>query len=116
MQERYSLYMKMQRTGVRSLSGKKLLNGFIIGNLENRPNAWNDTQNNIVSWKMKYDERYKIHIRIETNNGPVYMFYTPSEKSRGVIEGKKNTYIHHGLGRATKNGQCFSYSGDRIHR
>ena len=87
------------------LSGKKLLNGFIIGNLENRPNAWNDTQNNIVSWKMKYDERYKIHIRIETNNGPVYMFYTPSEKSRGVIEGKKNTYIHHGLGRATKNGK-----------
>jgi len=88
-----------------ALKGKRRLNGFRIGNLENRSGAWNDTENNIISWEMKYKQWYKIYVRVMTNDGPVYMFYTPSKKSRGVIKKKKHTYIHHGLGSATKNGK-----------
>jgi len=94
------------------LKGKKRRNAFIIGNKENRSNAWNDTENNIISWKMKYRQAYSINVRVMTNHGPLNMKYTQINRSKGYRKRGNNKSIHHGLGTFTKNGQWHTITRD----
>jgi len=89
------------------IKGKKRYGRFIIGNIENKPDAWNDTENKILSCKIKYDYRYKIYIRIMTKyNGPINICYTPSQRSRGIRKKRGEVYINYGLALSNKkNGE-----------
>ena len=76
------------------LKGSGRRNGYILGNLEGRDGAWNNTTEKTIQWKMKYSDRFTIYISVQTTKGHRYIYYTNSNSNRG-INGK---YIHHGLG------------------
>ncbi len=92
------------------LQGSGTKNGYILGSWENRPGAWNDSQNNQIRWSMKYSEAFTVFIRVTTNNGPRYIYYTASDTNRGL--NSNGTYIHYGLGAGARNGAWQTFTRD----
>ncbi len=93
------------------LQGTSTQNGYILGNWENRAGAWNDMENKQIRWSMNYAENFVVYIRVQTTNGPRYIYYTASEKARG-ISSNNSIYIHHGLGVDAKNGNWQTFTRD----
>ncbi|MCH9740288.1 MAG: DUF5011 domain-containing protein, partial [Epsilonproteobacteria bacterium] len=85
--------------------GLGINNGYMLGNFEGQAGDWNNTRDHNISWTMRTSENYKIYIRVTTNTGPLYLFYTGDATDRGndPSEGV-GTYIHHGLGAETQDG------------
>jgi len=75
---------------------------YILGAL-NGENAWHNTTQKMISWRMRTSNAYAIYVIVHTTNGLRYLFYTSSQ-NRGLRHGF-DTGIHHGLGSTTINGQ-----------
>jgi len=69
----------------------------------NGENAWHNTTQKMISWKMRTSNAYAIYVIVHTTNGLRHLFYT-SSPNRGLRHGF-DTGIHHGLGSTTINGQ-----------
>jgi len=82
--------------------GTGLSNGYILGNLEGKSGAWNNSSEKVIQWDMKFNQDFVIYIRVMTKKGARYIYYTASNKSNG----KKNSYIHIGLD-AKKNNDIW---------
>ena len=78
-------------------------NSYLIGHLYSTVSrAWNNTTNQIIKWDMRYDEPYTFYVRVNTQQGYRYIFYTADDTNRGRIG---SIYIHYGLGSDTMNGE-----------
>jgi len=75
---------------------------YILGAL-NGDNAWHNTTQKMISWKMRTDIPYTIYVVINTTDGLRHLFYTYSP-NRGLKHGF-DSGIHHGLGEATTSGR-----------
>jgi len=75
---------------------------YILGGI-NGDNAWHNSTQRTISWKMRTDIAYSIYVVVNTKNGTRYLFYT-SSPNRGLKHGFENG-IHHGLGEATIDGR-----------
>jgi len=84
-------------------------NGYILGNWEGQEGAWNNTEEYILKWSMKFDKGYTVYVRVMTKNGARYIYYTPSDKSNGK---RNNEYIHIGLGKQSNNGIWQDFTRD----
>ncbi len=102
-----------QHEGYVELNGNGLEDGFALGDWENKPNAWNNTSKTQITWRMKYNEPFKIYIRVMTKHGPKYLFYTADDNSYGSENGEGiGHYIHHGLGSNAVDGTWNTYTRD----
>ena len=69
---------------------------------------WNDTAFKVIEWSARYGESFTVYIAVQTKNGFRYLYYTPSASSNLGNE----TYIHHGLGSAAKDGEWHTFIRD----
>ena len=86
---------------VAQLSGLAMDNGYMLGSL-NDSQSWNNTEDKILSWNMKYSEEFVIYIKLKTQKGDRYLYYTPHNQNYG--RSGDSIYIHHGLGLSAKDG------------
>jgi hypothetical protein len=89
---------------VLKLTGEGLKNGSAIGYTYSHGSTWNDTENKTIKWSMKYSEDFMIYVRLTTEYGYRYLYYTDSNKDYGEVGYKKPHYIHNGLGTTSNDG------------
>jgi len=75
-------------------SGDGIKNGYRLGNSFGKEGAWRDTTEFSLSWSMNFSDSYAIYVRVQTESGYRYLYYTKSNKDLG----RKGSYLHHGLG------------------
>jgi len=95
-----NVYVEDRDSNAIQFLGRGRRNGYILGNWEGRAGAWNNTTEHTLKWDMNFDESYTVYVRVMTKQGGRYIYYTPSNKSHG----KRNSYIHIGLGKDSRNG------------
>ncbi len=95
-----NVYDEDKNSQVIKLSGDKTYNGFLLGGLWGLGNAWNNTQEMIIRWNMKYSEFFDIYIPISTAKGNRLLQY--NDKDSG--SGRQGNYILLGLGSESDNG------------
>jgi len=90
------------------LKGKGRLNSYALG-AKSGNRAWNDTDAKTLQWSMNVEGKYKLYIYIDTTDGLRYLYYSYHDKDKGLISHK---YVHHGLGRDSKDGEWHTYTRD----
>ena len=90
------------------LQGIQIQNGFRLGNWERRVDAWNNTSEKTLQWKMKVENSYIIYIRVITSKGNRYLTYSAADNDRGISGG----YIQFGLGSGSADGTWQEFSRD----
>ncbi len=65
--------------------------------------AWHNTTQRMISWKMRTGIPYTIYVVVNTTDGLRYLFYTYSP-NRGLKHGFEGGILH-GLGEATTSGR-----------
>ena len=89
-----------QRAGrVIEFTGAGTANGYRLRNADG--STWDDTKFKILKWSMRYNEGFTFYIAVQTKDGFRYLYYTPADTDNLGTE----TYIHHGLGTHTVNGE-----------
>ena len=88
-----------------SLQGVGRGDGYV---LRDGVEAWNDSENSILRWSMKYAEEFTLYISVETSNGRRYLTYTPIDEDRGI----SGEYIRLGLGVDADNGEWQTFTRD----
>jgi hypothetical protein len=101
-----NIYDGNSKSRVITLDGDGRSNSYELG-AKKGANAWNNSREKIVHWQMKCDEKYKLYIYLSTEKGSRYLYYSHSNKDKGLI---RNKYIHHGLGKQSKNGTWQTFS------
>lgn len=97
------------KQNVVQLSGSTMNNGYILGSL-NDIESWNNREDNILRWKMKYNEEFVIYLKLKTQKGDRYLYYTAHNQDYG--RSGNSIYIHHGLGTSAKDGTWRTFSRD----
>jgi len=88
------------------LSGEGTSNGYRFKNHDTT--KWNNSTHFLIEWSMKYSENYTVYFDVETSQGHRYIYYTPVDYDN---LGDKQ-YIHHGLGKHTRNGKWNTFIVD----
>ena len=70
-----------ERGSVIELNGTASSSSFITGAKEGA-GSWNDTQNDIIQWKIKTENWFKVIVHINTSNGLRDMVYFPERRDR----------------------------------
>ena len=81
------------------LSGSGYFNGYHLKNADG--SNWQNTDQFIIEWSMKYSEYFYIYVDVQTDQGQRYITYTPDNYH--LLGGDR--YAHHGLGSNIINGQ-----------
>ena len=92
-----NIYDDDKESQVISFIGDTLKNGF-------KMSLNSDTQNKIIQWSIKYTENYIFYVRLSTEKGYRYLYYTSSDYNYGVSTYDNPHYIHHGLGSTSIDG------------
>ena len=100
-------YDALQQSQVIQLRGDGTRNGYMIGNWAGRDGAWNERDRTYLRWDMRFSEWFMFMVNVQTTNGQRYMYYTPSNYDRGIVNGQ---YIHHGLSALSMNGEWHTFS------
>ena len=94
-----NVYDNDRASRVIELTGSASNNGYRLRNADS--SSWNDTNFKVLEWSMQYNESFTVYVAVQTKNGFRYLYYTPvATDSLGA-----DTYVHHGLGAQTKDGQ-----------
>ena len=94
-----TVYDNDRASRVIELTGSASNNGYRLRNADS--SSWNDTNFKVLEWSMQYSESFTVYVAVQTKNGFRYLYYTPvATDSLGA-----DTYVHHGLGAQTKDGQ-----------
>lgn len=96
-----------KQSNVISLNGSSTDNGYILGSFSDAE-SWNNTTHTILKWDMKVSDNYVIFIRVGTQEGYKYLYYTASD----VDYGGSADYIHFGLGSNSNDGSWRTYTRD----
>ncbi|MCH9740300.1 MAG: DUF5011 domain-containing protein [Epsilonproteobacteria bacterium] len=99
-EQRTDPFMYAYDDNVISLSGDGQNNAFTIGAV-NGVNAWNNTTQTTLQWKMRNTEMFTVIVHIQTQEGEKRLVYTPTRPDNGLSEDELE--IHHGLG-ISRNG------------
>ncbi len=97
------------KQNVVKLSGSAMDNGFVLGSF-NDIKSWNNRQNKILKWHMKYSEEFVIYLKLKTQKGDRYLYYTAHNEDYG--RSGESIYIHHGLGISAKDGTWRTFTRD----
>ena len=66
----------------------------------------NITDNTFAAWDMRYTTDFQIIIKVKTDrHDPLYLYYTPTDTSRGIETRNGRTYLHFGLGSYADDGR-----------
>lgn len=93
-----NVYDDTRASRVIEFSGSGTANGYRLRNIDG--SYWNDVNFEVIQWSMRYNENYTLYIAVQTRDGFRYLYYTAEEVDRLGTD----TYIHHGLGAYTKDG------------
>jgi len=88
--------------------GSKRLNAYIIGAKKGNK-AWNNSKETKLRWSMKFNEKYKIVVYVETSKGQRTFFYDYKNRDKGLY---KTKYISIGLGNKTSQGDWVNIERD----
>ncbi len=102
-------YSNQRDTNVIAFKGAGTSNGYILGNWEGKKGAWNNTKEHTLQWKMNFTKGVVVYVRVMTQQGARYLYYTHSSKSYGK---RNNTYIHIGLGKKASDGNWHTFTRD----
>ncbi len=89
-------------------TGDGIKNGYKLGDYSGRAGDWNNQNEFTIRWSMNFSQRYVIYIRVETTDGYRFLYYTKSNMDKG----KRDRYIHHGLGADSANGEWQTFTRD----
>ena len=84
-------------------------NGYMLGSFT-LDSSWNNTNDNLISWDMKFSEDFIVYLLVKTDLGYRYLYYTPIDSSYG--KGNDSIFVHFGLGSQAKNGTWQSFQRD----
>jgi len=70
--------------------------------------AWNNHNDKIIKWSMKYDEDFYVYVQIETTKGNRMLAYTPHDSGSGMRAGSQE--IFHGLGGTANDGKWHTFA------
>ncbi len=76
-------------------------NGYMLGSFT-LESSWNNTNDNLIDWDMKFSEDFIVYILVKTDLGYRYLYYTPIDVSYGKAD--DSIFVHFGLGSQAKNG------------
>ncbi len=96
-----NVYDDEKQSRVIKLEGDGTTNGYALGN-------WNNKTEKTLQWSMNYSENFVVYISTQTTKGHRYIYYTASDTDKGL----NGNYIHHGLGRMSKNGLWQTFTRD----
>jgi len=94
-----NIYDSLKQSRVIHLQGMGTENGYILSNKEGLSDDWKTTSK-ILSWDMRFNKSFIIFIKVLTEKGGRYIYYTEDKQNYG----KSKEYIHFGLGENAKNG------------
>ena len=104
-----NVYSNQRDNNAIEFIGAGTSNGYMLGNLEKRKGAWNNTKEHTLKWKMNFTKGVVVYIRVMTKEGARYLYYTNSSKSYGK---RNSTYIHIGLGKKASDGAWHAFTRD----
>lgn len=104
-----NVYVEDRQTNVIQLIGAGTSNGYILGNWENKTGAWDNREQHILKWNMKFKEDFIIYVRVMTKDGARFIYYTALNSSQGKNHPQ---YIHIGLGEEANNGTWKNFTRD----
>lgn len=97
-----NVYDADKQSNIIQLNGNGLKNRYRLGHLKkNSPEAWNNTEDNTLTWSMNYAERFIVNVLLTTQKGKRIIRYTPDDNSNGFIKRKS---LHIGLGAQAQSG------------
>ncbi len=116
-----NIFDEERNSRVIKLNGKKgTKDGYKLGNNEGKTGAWNNRDQFNISWRMKFDKKYTIFIRIltkqnnEKNHKWRYIYYSKNKNlTEGRIHPKNADYLYYGIDPAISSS---SWSGEAIVR
>ena len=96
-----------RKSRIIEFKGKEISYTYLLGAKEG-VSAWNNTEESILSWKMKMKEPYQITLYVHTKKGLRYIYFSPSKNSRNF---NNSAYIHVNLKKTSINylWQTFSF-------
>ena len=104
-----NVYSSQRDNNAIEFIGAGTSNGYMLGNLEKRKGAWNNTKEHTLQWKMNFTKGVVVYVRVMTQQGARYLYYTNSSKSYGK---RNSTYIHIGLGKKASDGNWHTFTRD----
>jgi YD repeat-containing protein len=93
-----NVFDEIRASRVIELTGSGTTNGYRLR--QDGGQYWEDDTFKVLRWSMRSAEPYVIYIAVQTRDGFRYLQYTPEEVDRLGSD----TYIHHGLGAHTRDG------------
>jgi len=70
--------------------------------------TWNNHNDKIIKWSMKYDEYFYVYVQIQTVKGNRILAYSPHDSGRGIRTGSQQ--ILHGLGVTSNDGKWHTFA------
>jgi len=70
--------------------------------------TWNNHNDKILKWSMKYDEIFYVYVQLKTVKGNRMLVYTPHDSGSGIREGSQE--IFHGLGATSNDGKWHTFA------
>jgi hypothetical protein len=102
-----NVYDNDKSSQVIELSGDGIKNAYMLGSWGGS-SAWNNHEDTLLKWSMKYSEPFKLYIRIETKKGGRYIRYSNEDEDRGL----SGSHIYIGLGAESIDGNWHNFSRD----
>lgn len=99
-------YDSSRQSRVIVLQGTKMDNGFALASVDGSP--FKHTDGTSIEFSMNFETSYRIYVQVSTTAGSRYIVYDNRDKS-SLGSG---TYIYHGLGSNTLNGQWTTVTRD----
>jgi len=89
------------------LKGDGTKNAYMLGSWGGSK-AWNNHEDTLLQWSMKFSESFKLYIRIDTKKGGRYIRYSNEDEDRGL----NGSRIYIGLGAESIDGSWHNFSRD----
>jgi len=99
--EKNSKVISLNRNGGKS--------SFVLGHWSSS-DKWNNRDNKIIQWSMKFSKSFIIYVSLETTKGQRYLMYRPRDNYRGTLS--NGQYIYHGIGAGVYDGTWQSFTRD----
>ena len=103
-----NLFDKELNSNVIQLQGEGRRNAYLIGSKKTSL-GWNNKEEKILKWKMKFSEKFKISVYVQTNKGLRIFYYTHKNRNKGLY---KKRYIRIGLGEKSMSNSWQDISRD----
>lgn len=91
-------YNDTRNSRVIRLSGNGISTGY---RLRDDGSSWQNSEQFALEWSMKYSENFIIYVDVKTTEGRRFLCYMPTDYDQVG----SNSYIYHGIGKGTKDGQ-----------